>query len=919
MSRKHLFVLNVLFFLPLCFGQQTEIHYLSGTDKDHTVEWDFFCTGGRNSGKWSTIPVPSCWELQGFGTYNYGHDKNKGDEQGRYRREFSASSTWKGRRAFIVFEAVMTDTEVSINGKPAGPKHQGSFFEFRYEITDLIRFDRPNLLEVTVHKTSSDPTINDAERTSDYWVFGGIFRPVYLEIQPPQFIERTTLDARADGNLTAEVFLSNITTATRLSAQIRSLDGEPLGSAVTTSVSNGVSRVRVEARLENPALWTAETPNLYLLDLRLKSDTADCHHLVQRFGFRTIEFRPGDGFYLNGGKIRLKGTNRHSFWPDSGRTTSKQLSRSDVQLIKEMNMNAVRMSHYPPDKHFLDVCDEVGLYVVDEFPGWQQKYGTEIGEKLIREMIVRDVNHPSIIIWSNADERGWNTELDDDFHKWDPQKRQVIHPDESFNGTDTSHYPEYGCCPGKFFNGSEVFFPTELLHGLYDGGLGASLNDYWDLILSKPNGAGAFLWVLFDEAVKRTDKNGTLDTDGNHGPDGILGPYREKEASFFTIKEIWSPVYVAMRELPPGFDGTIPIENRYDFTSLGKCRFEWKLADFRGPFEAETGFRVVNSGSLAAPDLQPWTKGAVKVPLPSGWRDHDMLALTAWDWNARELFTWTWPLRPPEASLRRFLKTGLGVVEARESADEVTLQASSVQARFDKKSGLLKGVSVAGKPLSLANGPAPVVGSAQPAGSKLHKAGDVWTLETGFTGGAMRSARWTMYPSGWLKLEYSYEASGPQDWLGVSFDYPEPNVKAMRWLGRGPYRVWKNRLKGGTLNVWRKNYNATRTGASWDYPEFKGVHSDFYWAVIETTETPFLVATDRPNRFFRVLTPDYGEEPLFTAVTFPTGSFSFLDGIAPVGNKFHGTHQLGPEAAPNQAKGVYEGTLYFYFGVDGVR
>ncbi len=331
MSRKHLFILNVLFFLPLCFGQQTEIHYLSGTDKDHTVEWDFFCTGGRNSGKWSTIPVPSCWELQGFGTYNYGHDKNKGDEQGRYRREFSASSTWKGRRAFIVFEAVMTDTEVSINGKPAGPKHQGSFFEFRYEITDLIRFDRPNLLEVTVHKTSSDPTINDAERTSDYWVFGGIFRPVYLEIQPPQFIERTTLDARADGNLTAEVFLSNITTATRLSAQIRSLDGEPLGSAATTSVSNGVSRVRVEARLENPALWTAETPNLYLLDLRLKSDTADCHHLVQRFGFRTIEFRPGDGFYLNGGKIRLKGTNRHSFWPDSGRTTSKQLSRSDVR------------------------------------------------------------------------------------------------------------------------------------------------------------------------------------------------------------------------------------------------------------------------------------------------------------------------------------------------------------------------------------------------------------------------------------------------------------------------------------------------------------------------------------------------------------------------------------------------------------
>ena len=152
------------------------------------------------------------------------------------------------------------------------------------------------------------------------------------------------------------------------------------------------------------------------------------HTTTTRFGFRTIEVRERDGVYLNGTKIVLKGVNRHAFWPETGRTVSREQSYADVRLIKEANLNAVRMSHYPPDEHFLEACDELGLYVLDELAGWQKPYGTAVGARLIGEMVRRDVNHPSILFWDNGNEGGWNEKNDGEFAKWDPQQRRVLHP-----------------------------------------------------------------------------------------------------------------------------------------------------------------------------------------------------------------------------------------------------------------------------------------------------------------------------------------------------------------------------------------------------------------------------------------------------------------------------------------------------------
>src|SRR5690349_12319773 len=185
MSKKiftFLFALNFICVLP-SFSQQTIIKYLSGIDKDHTALWDFYCTGGMNSGKWTTIPVPSCWELQKFGKYDYGYAKDsvRGKEQGFYKYEFAVPAAWRNKVINLVFEGVMTDAEVKVSGRSAGPMHQGAFYSFKYDISSLLKYGESNLLEVAVSKHSSNESVNSAERRGDYWIFGGIFRPVFLE------------------------------------------------------------------------------------------------------------------------------------------------------------------------------------------------------------------------------------------------------------------------------------------------------------------------------------------------------------------------------------------------------------------------------------------------------------------------------------------------------------------------------------------------------------------------------------------------------------------------------------------------------------------------------------------------------------------------------------------------------------------
>lgn len=311
--KKTLQLLILVVFALTVNAQKTEIQYLSGTGSDHTVKWDFFCTAGMNSNKWSTIEVPSQWEQQGFGAYNYGQDKKYNNEQGLYKYQFMVPQTWKNKKVYIVFEGSMTDTDVKINGKSAGAVHQGSFYRFRYDISNLLEYGKKNLLEATVSKESANVSVNRAERRGDYWDFGGIFRPVYLEAYPTEFIDRLAIDAKADGSFNMDIFLNGVSKANHVEAQLQTIDGKLFGSPISVSLNNNQEQAKITGLFKNPALWNPEAPNLYQVVVSLKNGKNTIHTRNQRFGFRTVEVRNNDGIYVNNSKIMFRGVCRHTF------------------------------------------------------------------------------------------------------------------------------------------------------------------------------------------------------------------------------------------------------------------------------------------------------------------------------------------------------------------------------------------------------------------------------------------------------------------------------------------------------------------------------------------------------------------------------------------------------------------------------
>ncbi len=1192
-------LLALLLTASVVLGTTNEIQYLSGTDKDHTVPWQFRVSAGRNAGFWTNLPVPSCWDTKGFGSYEYGNDTTS--EYGEYRHSFTVPDAWTNKRVFLVYEGVMTDTETQLNGmapggaradrgglvnerafnnsasvaagqrggvaasaagntlnlgslasftvtgwiKPdgdfanlpderfprilsigatpgydgsspngaflivyndskipralqfkahadAGPGatsatnvltgsdwtfiavtydstldtdhvkffvgnrtatlddavsrvsyprgavqfgatayacllnrrdrdrafdgwgddfrifsgaltpsqlevvrasaldpnvtpptplyqwnfnsatnattvvpaigaggiltllnseaapvegysavgegvsgasgnsralHQGGFYEFRYEVTGNLLFGTSNRLDVTVRKKSANTSINQAERQADYWTFGGIYRPVYLEARPREFIERIATDAKADGQIAVHAFFSGLTKTYTVAAQVTDANGAPLGKEFTTTVAAGASNAVLAAILPLPQPWTPEFPHLYRLAIQLREEANVIHSIAETIGFRTITFTNSVGFFLNGKKILLRGVNRHEFWPTDGRATSRALSISDIETIKSMNMNAVRMSHYPPAKHFLEECDRLGLLVVDELGGWQSpSYDNQIAPGLVRELVVRDVNHPCIFAWANGNEGGSNPTVDDDFALWDPQHRTVLHPanweSELTGGVRTHHYATYRQVTNYLGAGKPVYMPTEIQHALYDGGGGAGLEDHWNAMRVAPNSGGMFIWALLDEGLVRDDQGGVIDAAGDQAPDGILGPYREKEASYYTVKALWSPVQITPPQ-PATFAGALAIENRFDFTDLNQCTFHWQLGSFPDPATGAEGrdfVANVNNPKFAGPSVAPGASGVLRLNLPENWSDHDALRLTAEDPHGREIYTWTWPLRSAAQVWERVVNRAgspANRLTAGIADGELSVTNCSRVWRFDLSNGQLNGVSIAGQSVALENGPRPVTGSWTTTNVTHGFAGADYVITMNDVTNASDGFRWRVRPNGWLHLSYRYTITGPQSWLGVTFDYPETNVSAMRWLGQGPYRVWKNRRAGQEVAVHYESANNTDTGKQWGYPEFRGYRGQIYWAQLETAEANFTVVTSTSDLFFRVLTPPLASasRPGVSPV-FPPGNLSFLHAINAMGHKFATPDPslTGPSSAPTFATGLYTGEVDFFFG-----
>lgn len=595
-----------------------------------------------------------------------------------------------------------------------------------------------------------------------------------------------------------------------------------------------------------------------------------------------------------------------------------------MQTIGSLAESSVRCSHYPLDQSFLEYCDSLGLYVLDELAGWHDAYDTEVGERLVREMVIRDVNHPSIIFWSNGNEGGTNKELDDDFHIYDPSKRIVIHahhrPGKAFNHIDTNHYESYESTQ-RILQDSLIYMTTEFLHCQNDGGGGAGLNDYWELMWTSPRSAGGYLWALHDEGIVRTDLGEVIDVNGVNAPDGVLGPHREKEGSFYAIKEIFSPVYISMKKLPDSFEGNISVENRFDFTNLNQCIFRWELVSLRIPADLEAGHITLNEGSVEGNNIKPGETGTIDFKLPSDWQKADALILKAYDPFQNEIYNWSWKMKNNEALLQKFLTTNDNrAFNVKENDSLLTVMANGISVTFSKENGLV--INVQNKSmgrLNFKNGPVLCSGEASFAGLNHYAEDDGYVVEVKYNGD-MKYAHWKMYNSGWLELEYAYSLTGIFNYMGISFDFPEEHVLSVKWLGNGPYRIWKNRMQGVAYDVWEKAYNNTITGTyPWLYPEFKGYYSDIIWMEFNTVEGKFLIASKNDDLFVRLFY-FYGLPGLEPHPTLPPGDISFLDGIPPIGTKMTTRinarpSTLGPASMPNEVDKTFKRALWFYFGL----
>ena len=909
--------------------------YLSGTGTDYTRTWEFYCSKGQNSGKWKSIEVPSCWELQGFGEYTYGRyytikGAKPSDETGIYRYRFLTPDCGKNDRIKLFFDGVMTDAEVRVNGNPAGQIHQGAFYRFSYDITSLLKAEGENLLEVKVAKQSANKSVNAAERRADWWLYGGIYRPVWLEVVPDVSMEHFILDARADGSLRASVRMAGNAEGHVLAVSIRGLkDGKPLRTLqgkeqVSCPLATSGRETGFTCKWSDVKVWNIEAPELYVARLELKDRSGNVIQVrEERIGFRTIEFFPQDGIYLNGTRLIVKGINRHSFSVDGGRTTSAAMSRQDALLIKEMNMNAVR-SHYPPDEHFLDMCDSLGLVYIDELSGWHGRYDTETGARLIREMVERDVNHPSVILWSNGNEGGWNTDNDSLFCKYDKfQRRHVIHPWADFDGLDTHHYPAYLTGVARFTNGYKVFMPTEFMHAMYDQGGGAGLRDFWDRWMTNPMFAGGFIWVFCDEAPKRSDRGGVLDSDGSNAPDGVVGPRREKEGSFYAIRSQWSPVQIKPLLITEHFDGSFFVSNEYIYTNLKDCRMTYEVLSCDIPMQGAVS-RILARGEVTLPALSPGETGKARFSLPASFVEGDVLKLEAFDRDGHRICDWSFPIRLANPYFQRHLaqvSTGLSgnTVSARNNGKEIVLKSEKVSVTFDAATGMILRVLSGNTEIPLTNGPvaAGMKMLYQPASSYVRQDSEEAVFCARYKGGA-DSIVWRLTSQGLLYMDAVLlnRASGGGGFddafmdtevynLGLTFSYPERICKGMKWLGRGPYRVWKNRIPGTNYGIWHKDYNNTVTGESYDnlvYPEFKDYHANMYWATFESDTAPFTVYSRTDGIFYRVFTP---EEPKGSAKRtmpeFPEGDISFLLDI-PAICSFKPIEQQGPNSQPGNIR-----------------
>jgi len=585
---------------------------------------------------WKEIPVPSCWELEGYGIPIYTNVKYpfpadpphlpKDDNPvGSYRRTFTVPEAWAGRQVFLHFGGVYSAYYVWVNGQEVGYS-EDSKLPSEYNITKHLK-PGENTLAVEVYRWCDGSYLED----QDYWRYSGIFRPVCIystaPVQIRDFWAQSDLDAAyKDATLKVSATVRNLGAAAAAGCSVEATlydaagktVGQTLKMPVGATVPGAETVVTASAPVTNPLKWTAETPNLYRLVVVLKDakgkviEADACNH-----GFRKIEIKDGV-FMINGAAVRVKGVNRHEHDMYHGRTISVEGMIQDIKLMKQYNMNIVRTCHYPNREEWYDLCDQYGLYIMDEANVESHGMGYEMDkslgnnpdwktahlERTIR-MVQRDKNHPCVTFWSLGNEAGpgCNFEATAAAIREVDRSRPIHY--ERYNQVADIHSEMYYRIPDmrKYAQSGEKkpFFLCEYSHSM--GNSTGNFQDYWDLIESNPIFMGGCIWDWVDQGLvkKFSDPRGPKiaptaaderlghglpvkpaasykedwfmayggdygdrPTDWNFCCNGLMRADRTPSPATVEVKKVYQYVKVKPVNLN---DGTVSILNKYDFVS----------------------------------------------------------------------------------------------------------------------------------------------------------------------------------------------------------------------------------------------------------------------------------------------------------------------------------------------------------------
>lgn len=806
---------------------------------------------------WASLAVPAHWELHGFAPPKYGRVEQG---IGYYRRTFTLPDGWQGQRVMLRFEGVLYGCEVWVNGEPVG-EWASSYNPVTFDITDALKPKANNVLAVRVNTQPKGWEFD----TNDCWGLSGIYRDVALFAVPPLHFQRTTarttLDPDGQAHLHLAAWLAGpaAAAATQVHGRLRAPDGSSGAEfKLPLSGTDGETALVVP----HPKLWTAETPDLYQLELTLESPGQRAQTLVQKIGLRQVTIVDGI-LRLNGRPIKLRGVDHHDIWPEEGRVATEALMRRDLELIQAANCNFIRTSHYPPHPRLLELCDELGLYVMDEVPfGFGDEHLKDASYQDIlftraRSTVLRDENRPSVIIWSVGNENP-NTPLTfatgARVKELDPT-RPICFPQvgsyfaKSYEELPDSvdiyapHYPNLETIRNYAQRLARPIIFTEYAHAL---GLATDrIQDAWAIMRASPRIAGGAVWMFQDQGILRTsekaveqldpnpyvwlDAHRYYDTNKLDGMDGIVYSDRTPQTDYWEVRKVYSPVQISA---PGSTSATarglaVEVKNGFDFRSLAGFTLEWTL--LRNRETVASGKEPLRAAAQAGETVKLAWDLPASDPL-----DFSHVGLRCLDGSGHSIYEKVIRLESDSTSGRlAALLQGTVSSELRleETSTAFRVTHPNFTAELDRQTGELTLRDPKGE--LLARGPLPHTGRTRLTSTEEIRAkrDNIWLgailrspahLETSasqapdgitlrVTGeyprnhtegqGLQGGYNATIRPNGAIDFTYDFtplHATGHLIEAGVSF-VGAPTASEFRWVGAGPYAGYPGK---DALNEW---------------------------------------------------------------------------------------------------------------------